>query len=182
MGTAKVRQRCTSLPESGQPHAVGKTVNPNSRFFWLPISMGWLALTGCGKERDTGPIGFQEPRVSVLPFRTEPRVQGWSEEALAESVAARLRGIWRSETRVAVGVPPGQADYVLEGEVRTEAGRTVIALRLKPVTMGAAEWTATFWRRDLADTNLPSDLAHAVAVALRPENRPAPVRKASRED
>jgi hypothetical protein len=158
------------------------TVNRNTQSLWAPISMSWLALMSCSKGPAPGSIDLQEPRVSVLPFRTEPPVQGWSEEAFAESVATRLRSIWTSSARVTVGVPPGQADYVLEGDVRTEADRTVIALRLKPVIVGVAEWTATFWRRDLADSNLAGDLARAVAIALHPENRPVPARKATREE
>lgn len=102
-------------------------------------------------------------RVAVLPF-SHSSFSG-SVAGLAESLAAQLRAIPALDARVGQG-SVAEADYLLDGDVTGDNGRVAIALRLRPAGQRAASWTATFWRRTLADSTLSRDLARAVAEAL----------------
>jgi hypothetical protein len=104
-------------------------------------------------------------RILVMPFDADPALSGWSGAALAESLAARLSAAPGLDA-AAAAAQSGDADYLLEGDVAADSGRVVIALRLRPAGQRAAAWSATFWRRDLAEPTLVGDLARAVIEAL----------------
>jgi hypothetical protein len=116
-------------------------------------------------------------RVLVLPLRDDRAAEATQSAVLSESLATALSQSYDLDARIGRSSERG-SDYVLEGDVTTDSARTAIVLRLRPAGQRTTSWTATFWRGNLADPGLATDLATAVAAALHSPPRTSPQRNA----
>lgn len=113
-------------------------------------------------------------RVLVVPFTIAGTPPGWSGDSLAAALAERLAAVSKVQSMVSSGREAG-ADYVIEGDVWGEEFRFTVAVRVRRAGSRAALWSATFWRENLTDSTLATDLASAVVDAVNfPRNAVGP--------
>ena len=132
------------------------------------IAVGATVLLGPRGGRWAGAsLGAQ--RVIVTPFIVKGNAAVWDSSSLEDSIAVRLGA--DPQLVALAGREAADADYVLEGTVSPDGDRLVIVVRLRPPGQRTATWTATFWRKAVADSSLATDLAFAVSEALRVNRR-----------
>jgi TolB-like protein len=177
LGTAKVRLWNGGSSKYAH-HPNNKTMNrpqpyrPPRRTAALAIAVGTVLLVLIGflyvrrSDARMWTIGSGDtPRIIVGPFSATAPPKGWSADAFADSLAARLNVVGAVDA-TSRNKRERTADFVVEGDTRAEGNQMVVALRVRPANQRAAIWNATFWRSSLADPALPNDLAVAVADAL----------------
>lgn len=147
----------------GRSRQTGRAASAAGTLFPFLVSVV-LGATGCkARDRWAGPA--VDRHVLVMPFQPDSDSRAGKGRAVAESLVVRLGKVAGLDVRLDTQ-EDGSADFTIRGEIASRDGRLVVATRLHPQNTKDVLWTATFWRRDLVDSALVSDLTTGLAEAI----------------